>query len=320
MTTERISAERESEPPFDKAVAEKAHADSGMIKPERPRAPNEPIAESDPKALVKKEPMKWEDSGVPRDIVGYARAFALSPEIAVRDVPTAIAKMVIGRGLGITDFESIQYIHVWESGGKQSMQLGYPIYAALINRSPKYQYRVEETTGEKCTIAFYQLGPGGSATKIGVSEFTIEQAKSAGLIRPGSAWASWPDTMLFARALTRGAKMFCADIFMGVALGEVEEPYIEAEARTVTGDDVSPWAAFWAYAKQSGMDKPSVHAVFGVGPEEGALGTRAKQIAELNSVSEGAIVAIMRVQLEDSVRQTNRDAGAPEPETPDNIE
>jgi hypothetical protein len=49
------------------------------------------------------------------------------------------------------------------------------------------------------------------------SEFTIEDAKKAGLLTSGNrgSWEKYPRNMLFARALSNGAKWHCADIFGG---------------------------------------------------------------------------------------------------------
>ena len=114
--------------------------------------------------------------------------------------------------------------------------------------------------------------------------------------------------------------MFCADIF-GFAGEPPDEPYIEGEARNVPADVESPWVGFWADSRAGGMDKAGVHAFFGVGPEDGALAIRTRQIAELNHVSEGEIIATMRTQLADFIRENNPNAKSPtltedEPDVP----
>ena len=55
----------------------------------------------------------------------------------------------------------------------------------------------------------------------------LEEAKKAGLVRSGGAWEHYPSDMLFARALTRGARRFAPDAFLGMPIYTVGE----------TGDD-----------------------------------------------------------------------------------
>jgi hypothetical protein len=49
---------------------------------------------------------------------------------------------------------------------------------------------------------------------IGVSSFTMEDAKRAGL-SGGDNWKKYPRNMLFARAMSNGAKWYCPDVFGG---------------------------------------------------------------------------------------------------------
>jgi len=51
--------------------------------------------------------------------------------------------------------------------------------------------------------------------QIGVSVFTIEDAKTAGLYRQSSPWEKYPRNMVFARAITNGARWYCPDVFNG---------------------------------------------------------------------------------------------------------
>jgi hypothetical protein len=49
---------------------------------------------------------------------------------------------------------------------------------------------------------------------IGISTFSLDDARRAGLTS-NPTWKSYPRNMLFARALSNGARWFCPDVFNG---------------------------------------------------------------------------------------------------------
>jgi hypothetical protein len=81
--------------------------------------------------------------------------------------------------------------------------------AALIKRSGRYNFAVVESSPAGCRLRFTDHGE-----VIGEVSFTADDAKRAGLTGKQN-WTKWPEDMMFARALTRGARRFCADVFMG---------------------------------------------------------------------------------------------------------
>jgi hypothetical protein len=103
-------------------------------------------------------------------------------------------------------------------------------WSALIKRHPKYNYKVLQSTPQECLLEFYENGE-----LQGPSEFTMDDAKNAGLVG-GENWRKYPRAMLFARALTQGARMYCPDVGIGsiytpeeLGDGTEYEEYIEAE-------------------------------------------------------------------------------------------
>lgn len=118
---------------------------------------------------------------------------------------TALVKLAAGRELGLPMMSALQNIHVIK--GKAT--LGYSLVAAMIRRHPDYDYRVMEHTDETCTIQFLYKGD-----VAGDSSFTIQDAEKAGLLG-NPTWRKFPRNMLFARALTNGARFHCPDVFMG---------------------------------------------------------------------------------------------------------
>lgn len=118
---------------------------------------------------------------------------------------TALVKLAAGRELGLPMMSALQNIHVIK--GKAT--LGYSLVAAMIRRHADYDYRVLDHTDETCTIQFLYKGD-----VAGDSTFTMGDAQKAGLLGNPS-WKKFPRNMLFARALTNGARFHCPDVFMG---------------------------------------------------------------------------------------------------------
>ena len=81
--------------------------------------------------------------------------------------------------------------------------------AQAVRRHPVYDYRVMENTAAACRIQFTANGQ-----PLGVSEFTIEMAKRAGLATR-AIWQKYPEAMLFSRALTAGMRTHCPDALGG---------------------------------------------------------------------------------------------------------
>jgi hypothetical protein len=83
---------------------------------------------------------------------------------------------------------------------------------------------VLEHTDEKCRIQFLERQENGSKEELGVFEYTIGDAKKAGLAHKKN-WQQ-PKPMLFARAIGQGYRTHCPDALdlLVYAEGELEEP------------------------------------------------------------------------------------------------
>jgi hypothetical protein len=156
------------------------------------------------------------------DLFRIADVFAKSgmfPE--ARDAAQCAAKLIVGQGLGLTPYDSMNGLHIIQ--GKAVLAAN--TMAAAIKRSGKYDYRAE-TDDEACTIAFYDLSQrdtDGRPATIGTTTFTMDDARRAGL--GGQNWKKYPRAMLFARAISAGYREHCPD-----ALGAAPV-YVEATAR-----------------------------------------------------------------------------------------
>ena len=258
---------------------------------------------------------KWKAAGVPQELASEAAVMVASGFFKdTRTTAQALVKIMAGRELGFTAFQSMKYIHIFETKQGVQMQIGYPLVAARINASPHYRYEVEEHTDTACRIAFYRLSEGGER-KLGVSALSIEEARRAGLTN-NPTWTNWPRTMLFARALTNGAKWYCAEVLGGHDVGA--EPYFEGEAPVVVDDEgpeevheppggyTPPWRRFWSFAKGgpetggAGMTDDQVHEFFGVPNEKGELKAAAVRKAKNEGKTEAQVVAEMEMLLRES--------------------
>jgi len=147
-----------------------------------------------------------------------------------REASQAGVKVLAGLELGIPAFSAMTGIHIIK--GKPA--IGANLMAASVRKSGKYDYEEFEHSNTACRIAFYeaefkpdirqlkrQLLRGEvtreefesrvSAVSLGVSEFTVEDARKA----QTQNMDKYPKNMLFARAMSNGVKWFCPDIFLG---------------------------------------------------------------------------------------------------------
>jgi hypothetical protein len=110
--------------------------------------------------------------------------------------------------------------------GKVALQS--KLIASLIKKSNKYDYHVDKLDQEECVISFFQLN--GTKEKLGESSFTFKDAAKAGLVNK-EVWKSYTRDMLFARAISTGARRFCPDIITAYTPEEVEDirPRVQVE-------------------------------------------------------------------------------------------
>ncbi len=120
-----------------------------------------------------------------------------------RSVATAASKLIVGKGLGLTEYDSMAGLHII----KGKVVLAANTMAAAIKASGKYDYRAK-TTESECSITFYEVN-GSKREEIGTTTFTIQDANNAGL--RGDNWRKWPKAMLFAMAISAGYREHCPD-------------------------------------------------------------------------------------------------------------
>lgn len=127
----------------------------------------------------------------------------------VGDIHQAVVKLLYGQELGLSPMQSMLGIYTVE--GKPSPSAA--TMAAVIKRSGRYLVRTVRHTDQLCTLEFLER-LGGRWESVGLSEFTIGDAQRAGLASK-STWKQYPKAMLWARALSQGARWYCAEVFGG---------------------------------------------------------------------------------------------------------
>jgi hypothetical protein len=157
------------------------------------------------------------------------KAFAASGLFpGVKDQGVAVIKILAGSEMGLEPVAAMNGIDIIPGRGDRGprMRPNADVQAWLAARAG-YTYRPIEHTAEKCVLEWTHDGK-----VIGTSEFTVAQARKAGLVRDGGAWNTWPEPMTLARAITHGVKLYCRHVLAGhiggmpvVTTDELEQEY-----------------------------------------------------------------------------------------------
>ncbi|MCL4410473.1 MAG: hypothetical protein M1356_09235 [Gammaproteobacteria bacterium] len=167
----------------------------------------------------------------------------------------AIVKVIAGRELGFQAFASMSGLHIIQ--GK--IEIGANMMASKVKASGKYNYKVKELDDSKCAIEYFE-NMNGTWESIGVSTFTIEDAKKAGT----QNLQKFPRNMLFARAMSNGVRWFCPDVFDGNTVytaGEIRATSTDEtdviDVDVMTGEIVQPEDVEPAQPHQKGQQTAS---------------------------------------------------------------
>jgi hypothetical protein len=117
------------------------------------------------------------------------------------------------------------------NGGISNIQGKLEISARLMNalmRRAGIKISIKESTDELCVI----VGTRGDTQDTVTVSYTLEDAKKAGLVKPGGGWVKNPKDMCFARAISRLARQIAPDVIGGC--------YVEGEIRATDAEVVVP--------------------------------------------------------------------------------
>lgn len=147
-----------------------------------------------------------------KEIEWIAQAFIASGYVKdAQSFGQAVTKIVAGLEIGVAPFQAMRGMNI--IGGEPQLSAG--LVGALVKRSGRYDYRVRTKNEEECVLDWYENGE-----LVGDSSFSMADAQRAKLVK--GAWLTYPRSMLFARALTDGARTHCPDVFGGAVYAEGE--------------------------------------------------------------------------------------------------
>lgn len=157
-------------------------------------------------------------------------ASGLAPK-GIESPPALMTAMAMGAEIGLSPMQAIQVIAV--VNGRPSIYGDAAI--GLVHASGKLEEHHEEPFGDRntdgygwrCTVK--RKGMPSSC----VREFTIADAKTAGLWSKAGPWKSFPERMMQMRARSWALRDTFADVLRGLAIGEEQQDVIEP-AYTVT--------------------------------------------------------------------------------------
>ena len=145
----------------------------------------------------------------------------------IRDASQAIVKIMAGQELGMPPVASMRGIHVFEG----HVELSGATMAGLLKASGRYRIRTRTPLDDtlKAEIEFFERVD-GQWESVGVSRYSLEEAKRAGLLGKKN-WQTAPADMLWNRAMSRGWRRYCQDVGLApvYAPGEVREAGIAEE-------------------------------------------------------------------------------------------
>lgn len=218
-----------------------------------------------------------------------------------RDAAQCGVKILAGLEMGFSAVASMSGIYI--INGKPTVSAN--LMAAAIKKSGKYNYRVREHSRTCCKIEFFENGE-----SIGISEFTDEDAKDAGLLNgPNSGnWKKYAKNMMFARAMSNGVRFYCPDIFLGIAAYTPEEigAKVDSEGDVI---DVScnndPTPQQIQPSKDNNTVIREIRTILGIGREETAALVHSFDAKEPNHMTEKSMIALISLLCEDWASSTN---------------
>lgn len=148
------------------------------------------------------------------DLASMATAVAASRMFKGTDsVEKAATKMMFAMAMGFDPMAGLTGIDIIEGNPTPNGHF----WAAALESHPRYDYVVEESSAERCTITFLRDGQAR-----GTLTWTMDDAQRAGLAGKDN-WRKYPRPMLYNRCMTEGARMFCPQLFAGIRAYDPEE-------------------------------------------------------------------------------------------------
>lgn len=182
--------------------------------PSQPDPPKSDPMPAEPTKALATVPVKWERQLEPQSM-GSAYKLAASAHQsrmftkAFGNVDQCFAIILMGRSLGIDSMTALRGIYMVKGRPTLSAQL---IIGLVLNSGKAEYFHLEESTLEKAVYTTKRKG----APKHVTMEFTVEDQERAKLGNDGSAWDTYPKTMLRHRASTELARAVYPDVVSNV--------------------------------------------------------------------------------------------------------
>jgi len=146
-----------------------------------------------------------------------------------RSAERAFAKLMFGRDLGLSPSAAMTGVRLVEGRPELSADLQAQLVRSYVGPGgERCDYRVTSPMAqrhERCEIEIARRWPDGRREALGRCEFTLADARRAGLLGRAT-WRAYPANMLFARAISNAVAFHCPEVTRGVrvyAEGEIAE-------------------------------------------------------------------------------------------------
>lgn len=136
------------------------------------------------------------------------------------------AAIQYGRELGLGPMESINNIAV--VSGKCTLSSDLVAARAYAHKDFR-GCKIVTLTGSECTIKVSRYFPATNKTEDFLTTFTIDDAKLAGIVKPGSNWEKYKKRMLFHRTRTFALRDAFPEALHGMRTTEELAPEMAAE-------------------------------------------------------------------------------------------
>ncbi len=133
------------------------------------------------------------------------------------NVDMCLMAMLRGKDFGLSPTASLETLHVID--GKVCLPASFVV--SLARKHPDCEYvDAVEIDDVHCKVETKRK----SSDKVYSATFTIEEAKTAGLVKPRGAWEKYAQDMLYARAMTRLCRRIWTEALCGsYAVEEMQE-------------------------------------------------------------------------------------------------
>ena len=179
-------------------------------------------------AMVRHAPQSIEPTSM-RELEALAKHAADSRFFGAANPSQAILIMMAGKDLGLSYTQALRAFHVIE--GRPALSADGMVAVCLAHKEVCEYFRVVDSSGERATVETKRVGdPARKMT------FSIEEARTAGLVKAGSGWAKWPGRMCLARAKSFLARETYPDLLMGLYDDDELRDSVKATMKRVTYD------------------------------------------------------------------------------------